>query len=84
MKIIAIFRSRSQTIDFVSRLQRSGVTVQTVNTPKEARVGCGLSASFGANAIAQAKFILRSGKYTSFVGMYKWENGYGCAALTPV
>lgn len=84
MTVLAVFRSRSQTIDFASRLQRYGVNVQTVNTPKEAQVGCGLSAKFDFSALRQARFILQNVRYSSFVGLYKWGNGYGGTAFTPV
>ncbi|MBQ9081817.1 MAG: DUF3343 domain-containing protein [Clostridia bacterium] len=84
MTVLAVFRSRSQTIDFLSRLQRYGVTVQAVNTPKEAKIGCGLSAKFNFNALAQAKFILRNTKYSSFVGLYTWENRMGRQVFTSI
>lgn len=84
MTVLAVFRSRSQTIDFVSRLQRYGVNVQTVNTPKEAQVGCGLSAKFDFSVLPQAKFILRNTKYSSFVGFFRQENRFGTTSFTPV
>ncbi len=44
MTVLAVFRSRSQTLDFLSRLRNAGVPSQAVNTPREAGVGCVISA----------------------------------------
>lgn len=80
MTILAVFRSRSQTIDFVSRLQHAGILVQTVNTPKEAGVGCGLSAKFDDRDFLRARGILNGGNgsgnyssYSSFAGFFHWQ-----------
>ena len=84
MTVLAVFRSRSQTIDFVSRLTRYGVSVQTVNTPKEAGVGCGLSAKFSFPALLHAKKVLQTNRYSSFVGFYKTDYSFGRATFTPI
>ena len=47
MTVLAVFRSRSQTLDFLSRLRSAGVPSQAVNTPREAGVGCGIYGSYG-------------------------------------
>ncbi|MBP5243085.1 MAG: DUF3343 domain-containing protein [Clostridia bacterium] len=70
MTVLAVFRSRSQTLDFAARLGQTGVTVKTVNTPREAGVGCGLSAKFDSSALWRARAILRR-RYSSFVGLYE-------------
>lgn len=41
--IIFVFRSRSDSIGFSEILNARGVRNALVNTPKEAKVGCGLS-----------------------------------------
>lgn len=73
MTVLAVFRSRSQTIDFIARMQRAGSLVQTVNTPKEAGVGCGLSGKFDGRDLARATAIVRSGNYSSFAGFFRWQ-----------
>lgn len=84
MTVLAVFRSRAQTMDFVLRLQRRGVAVQTVNTPKEAQVGCGLSAKFDFSALPQARMVLRGGRYSAFVGFLRMENRFGSVAFVPL
>ncbi len=84
MTVLAVFRSRSQTLDFVSRLSRNGVNVQTINTPKEANVGCGLSAKFSSSNLVQAKFILKNVRYSAFVGFYAYENLYGVSIFRQI
>ncbi len=73
MTVLAVFRSRSHTIDLVARFQRAGILVQTVNTPKEAGVGCGLSAKFDGQHLMQARAIIKGAGYSSFVGFFHWQ-----------
>ncbi len=68
--IIAAFRSRTQTLEFYDTMQRNGVPCSIVNTPKEARVGCGISVRFTANFISKARYVLSKGKYTNFAGFF--------------
>ncbi len=76
MTVLAIFRSRSQTLDFVTKLRFYGITAQTVNTPKEAGVGCGLSAKFPLSALARAKYILKNTRYSAFLGVFQWDTRF--------
>ena len=82
--VLAVFRARSQTLDFVFRLQRCGIPVQTVNTPKEAGVGCGLSAKFSSAALPQAKSLVRGGRYSSFVRFFAVQDRCGRTAFLPI
>lgn len=84
MTVLAVFRSRAQTLDFISRLQQYGAAAQAVNTPKEAGVGCGLSAKFDGAALLRAKMILRRTVYSSFAGLYEFRGGYGVTLLKPL
>lgn len=84
MTVLAVFRSRAQTIDFVTRLQRNGVAAQAVNTPKEAGVGCGLSAKFDGYALPQARVMLKHGNYSAFVGFFTWKSNYGRSYFAPM
>ncbi len=68
MTILAVFRSRAQTLDFISRLKAAGAPVQAVPTPKEAGVGCGISAKFEARFMDKAKLVLSKRPYSSFSG----------------
>lgn len=69
MYILAVFRSRTHTLEFVSEMRKCGAPAQTVSTPKQARSGCGLSCKFPASFLSQARGLAE--KYTSFGGFFK-------------
>ena len=83
MMILAVFRARSQSLDYAERLQEHGVVATTMPTPKEARIGCGLCVQFDARFYARANAILRLGKYSSFKGFYKMDFINGRLSITP-
>ncbi len=83
MMILAVFRSRSHSLDYAERLQRYGVPATTVPAPKEARIGCGLCVRFDSRVFPRAKAILRTGKYSSFKGYYRLEFVGGQISVTP-
>lgn len=68
MTMLAVFKSRSQTLDFISRLSAAGVPAQAVSTPQEAGVGCGISAKFDARFLSRVKAVLSAGRYSSYAG----------------
>ena len=68
MTVLAVFRSRSQTLDYLARLRSSGVPAQAVNTPREAGVGCGISARFDDAFLPRARYLIRTRSYSSFSG----------------
>lgn len=68
MTMLAVFRSRAQTLEYISNLKASGVPAQAVNTPKEAGVGCGISAKFEDAFFPRAKLVLTKKPYSSFAG----------------
>lgn len=75
MTMLAVFRSRAQTLDFVSRLRGEGVPAQAVSTPKEAGVGCGVSAKFEENFLPRVLSLLKVRAYSSFSGIMKKVGG---------
>ena len=62
---------------------RYGIPASAVSTPKEANVGCGLSAKIGAFDLARAKRALAGGRYCAFVGFFRVENKYGRTFVYP-
>ncbi len=68
MTMLAVFRSRAQALEYISALKASGVPAQAVNTPKEAGVGCGISAKFEDAFLSRAKICLTQRPYSSFSG----------------
>ena len=83
MMILAVFRSRSHSLDYVERLHSYGVAADTIPTPKEAKIGCGLCVRFDARLFVRAQAILKTGGYTSFKGFYKMEFMGGKMVITP-
>ncbi len=71
MTMLAVFRSRAQTLDFISALKSAGVPAAAVNTPKEAGVGCGISAKFDERFLPRAKFVFGRKAYSSFAGFMR-------------
>ncbi len=84
MMILAVFRSRTHSLDYLERLHKYGVDATTAPTPREARIGCGLCVSFDARLLPRAQAILKTGKYTSFKGFYKKEFVGNRVIITPV
>ena len=68
MTMLAVFRSRAQTLEYISVLKASGVPAQAVSTPKEAGVGCGISAKFEDSFLPRARVVLARKHYSSFSG----------------
>ena len=66
--MLAIFRSRSQAIDCMTKMRALNIPAQLINTPKEANVGCGLSLRFSASAATRAKSVIAKMNYSSFYG----------------
>lgn len=67
--LLAVFRSRTQTLAFADAMRRQGLYSAVVSTPSEARVGCGVSAKFRYEDLRRAEMILRryrSGLYGVF------------------
>lgn len=77
MKVLAVFRSRSQCLGYAERLKKYGVPSDTVSAPKEAGIGCGLCVRFDASAFPRAAAVLRLGKYSSFSGFYRADFSNG-------
>lgn len=71
MTMLAVFRSRAQTLDFISKLKAAGVLVQAVSTPKDAGVGCGVSAKFDSRFEARVRYLLGKRPYSSFSGLMR-------------
>jgi hypothetical protein len=83
MMILAVFRSRAHSIDYTERLKYYGVPADTVPTPKEAKIGCGLCTRFDARYFVRAKAVLNTGKYATFKGFYKTDYVNGKLTVFP-
>lgn len=83
MMILAVFRSRSQSLDYAERLKNYGIPSVTVSAPKEVKIGCGLCVRFEERVFLRAQAILKIGKYSSFKGFYKIEFSGGRMQISP-
>lgn len=71
MTMLAVFRSRAQTLDFIAAMKGAGAPAAAVNTPKEAGVGCGISAKFDERFLPRARYMLGKRTYSSFAGFMR-------------
>ena len=83
MTVIAVFRSRSQSLDYADALNKYGVQAETVSAPKEANIGCGLCVRFEERVFVRAKAVLIAGKYSTFKGFYKTDFRGGRMTVVP-
>lgn len=83
MMILAVFRARTQSLDYAERLYKYGIEATTIPAPKEARIGCGLCVRFDARYYVRANAILRTARYSSFKGFYKMDFDGGKVLITP-
>lgn len=68
---IAVFRSRTQVMEFIEYMQSRGIDSSAINTPAEAHVGCGISAKFPKIYLNYAKEVVRRLSLVSLTGFYE-------------
>lgn len=84
MSILAVFRSRTQSMEFYGALRERGIAAQLTSAPKQARVGCALACKFPYSALPQAKSVISAKKYSTFVGFFKAASMGGKTEITPL
>ena len=82
--MIAAFRSRAESLEFLDILRRYGVPCSAVNTPREAHVGCGISVKFPPNALGMVRMALARSRMASFAGFFEVDKRYGRTTVRPV
>lgn len=83
MILLAVFRSRAQSLDYGQKLNAYGVPSTTMPTPKEAKIGCGLCVKFDARYYAQAQALLKRYGYSTFKGFYRLDFVNGRITVFP-
>lgn len=68
---VAVFKSKTDLFTFMEKLKYNGASVETVATPKEAKIGCGLSAKFDERYFGLTVRLIKSNNYPSFHAIYK-------------
>ncbi|MBE7085481.1 MAG: DUF3343 domain-containing protein [Clostridiales bacterium] len=83
MIILAVFRSRAQSLDYGQKLNVYGIPATTMPTPKEAKIGCGLCVRFDARYLTRARAILKTVGYSTFKGFYRLDYVNGRITVFP-
>jgi len=68
--MLAVFRSRTETLNFASILRSYGVLCSVVNTPRRINVSCGISVQFSNKDEMIAKQVLSRRRFDTFAGFY--------------
>ncbi len=71
--IIAVFKSKPEVMRFIEKMIYFGARAQTTGTPKEAKIGCGISARFEYRNLSVAKKVLAEGRFEGFHEAYLIE-----------
>ncbi len=73
-KYVAVFRSRTDVLTFIDDMRKSSAYAKVVSTPKEAKIGCGISAELSYASINIAKKLIKIKKYNSFHAILLIDN----------
>jgi hypothetical protein len=82
--VLAVFRSRTQTMTFFNILKSYRINCFVVNTPRQIMTACGISVKFDTKSLDFAKNILFRRKFDSFVGFYKVTTINHSLITTPI
>ena len=68
--VLAVFRSRTETLNFASYLRSYNVKCMVVNTPRNINVSCGISVKFSSAELPIARNIIARRSFSTFAGFY--------------
>lgn len=68
--LVAVFRSRTQVLEFVDYMHDLNANCSVIATPKEAKIGCGVSAKFPYSYLNVANSIIKRRNLTAFYGFF--------------
>lgn len=68
--MLAVFRSKTETLNFASILRSYGINCVIVNTPRKINVSCGISVKFSPNSFNIAKQIVLRRNFDTFAGFF--------------
>lgn len=72
-KCVAVFRSRTQVMAFLEHMKNKGQYCKTISTPKEAKIGCGISCEIPLNSVNLARQIIKYYSLNAFYGFFVIE-----------
>lgn len=68
--LIAVFRARTQTINFANILRNYKIPVLVINTPRNINVSCGISVKFPSIYRNQVEDIINRRNFDTFAGIF--------------
>ncbi len=83
-RCIVVFKSRTQVMYFIELMKNHGLSAKAVTTPKEARIGCGISAEISYSSLSTANSIIRRVGFSSFYGVFLIEKRGGRTTTTKI
>ena len=72
-RCVVVFKSRTQVMYFIEIVSRNGIHAKSVSTPKEAKIGCGISAEIPLPDLSVALKIIKKVGFSSFYGVFLIE-----------
>lgn len=69
--LLAVFRSKTETLNFASVLRSYKIPCFVVNTPRNINVSCGISVKFYENDKEMVNYILSRRGFNTFAGIYE-------------
>lgn len=68
--LLAVFRSRTETLNFASIIRSYRIPCSVVNTPRSINVACGISVKFPVAYKDTAQEIILRRNFSTFAGFY--------------
>lgn len=84
MSVMAVFKSRTQAMEFFGALKARGAAAKLISAPKQAKTGCALACEFPYSFLPAAKKTLAAKRYSTFAGLFKAVNIGGRREITPL
>ena len=82
--VLAVFRSRTQVLEFTDLMKVGGADCKIMNTPADAHVGCGICSVFSRSYLTYARTIVAYYSLSSFAGFYSYSRSMGRSAVAKI
>ena len=83
-KCVAVFRSRTQVMNFCEHTKKKGGICKLIPTPKEAKTGCGISCEIPISQIGLSKEIILFYSLNAFYGFFIIEKEGNRASIRKI
>ena len=81
---VVVFKTKTEVFAFLEDMRYFHISASMIATPKEIKIGCGLSAKIPDNGINIAKRIIYSGDYPTFHGIFTLKKQGNTSSLTKI